>query len=389
MACEHKIVFIGASGKTRIAEKKGCRRGFTLVELPVVSRRKGAAFTLVELLVVIAIIGILVALLLPAVQAAREAARRTQCANNLKQQGLALHNHHDARRAFPAGVMMPGNITDIQAKGSFTTWAVEIMPYAEDRSLRNLYNPDIKMGDARHKGFRETFVPLYHCPSDFTSELVTPQSGPDSSGGGREGPPVYRTGSYRGNAGRIAPRTPEGAATWYLGQRLASEDYGWRGPLHAVVLEDVDPITPGVQPYEPTGADDKVLARLRPERIKNITDGTSLTLLLGESTNYLSVRRTLWAYGWGNYTLSQAAPRSHMFYGSYNMDTGVSPWCMDNGVAQEICQGAWYSNHPNGMNVQMCDGSGSWVGFDIDLKVFCYMASIAGAELESDPLPPE
>ena len=77
------------------------KRGFTLVELPVVSRRKGAAFTLVELLVVIAIIGILVSLLLPAIQAAREAARRTQCMNNLKQMTVATLNYENGLKELP------------------------------------------------------------------------------------------------------------------------------------------------------------------------------------------------------------------------------------------------------------------------------------------------
>ena len=89
-------------------------------------KRRG--FTLVELLVVIAIIGILVGLLLPAVQAAREAARRMQCGNNLKQMGLAFHNYADANKRFP-----PGNITDGPCCGtlSHTVWSVAILPYLE------------------------------------------------------------------------------------------------------------------------------------------------------------------------------------------------------------------------------------------------------------------
>src|SRR5262245_26234261 len=87
------------------------RRAFTLVELPygklrVVSKRKGRAFTLVELLVVIAIIGILVALLLPAIQAARESARRAQCTSGVKNVALALLNYHDVKKEFPAAAWL-------------------------------------------------------------------------------------------------------------------------------------------------------------------------------------------------------------------------------------------------------------------------------------------
>src|SRR6185369_10306687 len=85
------------------ATRDRCAQGFTLVELPAVGKRKRAAFTLVELLVVIAIIGFLVALLLPAIQAAREAARRNQCKNHLKQLALGCLLHLDTQKYFPTG----------------------------------------------------------------------------------------------------------------------------------------------------------------------------------------------------------------------------------------------------------------------------------------------
>jgi prepilin-type N-terminal cleavage/methylation domain-containing protein len=351
------------------------------------------AFTLVELLVVIAIIGILVALLLPAIQAAREAARRTQCANSLRQQGVALQNHHDSKKAYPFGVEMDGAIG---TGGGLSTWAIEIMPYSEDQSLQNLYDKKVSTTLASQREFRETFIPLYQCPSDFLSELATPHSGPATSAQ-RDGTPLYRTSSYRGNAGRAVPRGGA-SVTWYLGQGIAPPlDFGWRGPLHAVVRADTDPVAPGIQPFDP-GADPnaKVLATMRPERSKAIIDGTSKTLLIAESTNHFNRRRSFWAYSWGNYILSEGwttqagADIPQQFGGNYDQDeTGIAPGCMDTltGYNQETCQAGWYSQHVNGMNIQMCDGSGSWVGWDIEARIFAYMASIAGGELDADPLP--
>jgi hypothetical protein len=357
---------------------------------------------LVELLVVIAIIGILVALLLPAIQAAREAARRSQCANNLRQQGIALQNHHDSKRAFPFGVEMLGGIGQKGEADQRSTWALEILPYTEDDALRRLYDPKYSMVAPQHQGLREKFVPLYFCPSDFTWALETPDSGPAEGvtgrGGGSAGA-LYSMSSYRGNAGRGVPRGIA-SVVWYLGQELHPPvDFGWRGPLHAVVAADTNPLTPEVEPFVPAAgnANDQVLARLKPESLQKITDGTSKTLLLGESTNMYPRRRSFWAYSWGNYVLSQGwTTQSGMtipevFEGNFDSESsGEAPDCMDGVGAvyhQEQCQAGWFSGHTGGMNAQMCDGSGTWINFDVEGRVFAYMTSIAGGELEADPHP--
>jgi prepilin-type N-terminal cleavage/methylation domain-containing protein/prepilin-type processing-associated H-X9-DG protein len=137
------------------------------------SSHKHNGFTLVELLVVIAIIGILIALLLPAVQAAREAARRMNCTNNLKQCGLAMHNYHDTYRALPGFMSTNGSSFSPQAR---------LLPYAEQTNLQNLINfslplftgagPSNKLNEAEAAA-AGTRVPMFRCPSDGQNDIWT------------------------------------------------------------------------------------------------------------------------------------------------------------------------------------------------------------------------
>jgi prepilin-type N-terminal cleavage/methylation domain-containing protein/prepilin-type processing-associated H-X9-DG protein len=126
--------------------------------------RQRRAFTLIELLVVIAIIGVLIALLLPAVQAAREAARRTQCMNHLKQVGIALHNYHDGHNALPPGyIYQPG-----YKSGGFG-WGTSILPFMEQEPLFHATNFSRPAWSLENSTVCITTVSNYLCPSDDTS----------------------------------------------------------------------------------------------------------------------------------------------------------------------------------------------------------------------------
>ncbi|OYW16039.1 MAG: hypothetical protein B7Z55_14370, partial [Planctomycetales bacterium 12-60-4] len=146
--------------------------------------RRWRGFTLIELLVVIAIIAVLIALLLPAVQQAREAARRTECRNKLKQLGLALHNYHDNNNIFPIGALNPG----IQSTATLpwtldcvnqcrnTPWSLMILPMLDQSALYNQINFSLPVGRAQRSGtgpatdqgalFASTNVNIFSCPSD-------------------------------------------------------------------------------------------------------------------------------------------------------------------------------------------------------------------------------
>lgn len=145
-------------------------------------RDRRAAFTLVELLVVIAIIGILVALLLPAVQAAREAARRIQCANNLKQYGLAIHNYHDTYKTLPVAggynASFPGRTNWTQRMAPRLGWQVRVLPFAEQKPLYDQvdtrlidgWNSIVPTADNPNARARQHQVPYARCPSDISPE---------------------------------------------------------------------------------------------------------------------------------------------------------------------------------------------------------------------------
>ena len=133
---------------------------------PLQVGRRG--FTLVELLVVIAIIGILVALLLPAVQVAREAARRTQCSNNFKQLGIALHTFHDTYKVMPPSALSTGTLARRKLSLPPTTlhgWGMFYYPYIEQKALYDQYKWDQDWFSAGNKPVREQFVASLNCPS--------------------------------------------------------------------------------------------------------------------------------------------------------------------------------------------------------------------------------
>src|SRR5438270_2666623 len=130
-------------------------------------------FTLLELLVVIAILGVLVGLLLPAVQKIREAAARMQCQNNLKQLGLALHNYENTFQKFPPGIFIEANQGD-DLLGGEVTWYTLILPYIEQTNLSNLYVPNTPWYDPNPKNQAavNTAVKLFFCPSNRVRDTV-------------------------------------------------------------------------------------------------------------------------------------------------------------------------------------------------------------------------
>ena len=270
------------------------------------SRRRRVGFTLIELLVVIAIIGVLVALLLPAVQAAREAARKTQCINNLKQVGLAMHGYHETNRVFPSGSI----------NRWFIGWATAILPYSDGRNIYNaldiskqFYSINAQcwpgatcpMGVAPSTGtvreanvaiLKDVSFPMYVCPSSPLPMFIEPE---DEIGWGRH----ILAGNYVGimgaTTGPNTPTDPSGLnrvidcpASCNNGGYAASN--GMFFPASAINLRHVtDGTTNTIMIAEQSDRvdDTGIGCSVRPDGDRRITERTGIWTGMGVNMNFV------------------------------------------------------------------------------------------------------
>ena len=300
------------------------------------------AFTLVELLVVIAIIGILIALLLPAVQAAREAARRMQCTNNLKQIGLALHNYHDTFKSFPPGGMrfyFPGTTTQDNKKAEWG-WTAFILPYLEQKPLHNQLQPDLyrlhdQLQTAAGRDLLQTSIESLLCPSAKSE-------------------PINR-----------------------------SRNFGASGSGNDVATSPVNPTYLGTSNYPGCGGaqgwTDGVLVRRWPDvgtvcavKFANITDGTSNVIAVGERSQRCGA--VVWAgfkhQGAEHWHLAWARGKPNQPNNSW-VGTNTPP-CSDQ---RTHCAYGFVSEHPDGCNFAMCDGSVHFISEMVESKMGSYTNS--------------
>jgi prepilin-type N-terminal cleavage/methylation domain-containing protein/prepilin-type processing-associated H-X9-DG protein len=299
------------------------------------------AFTLVELLVVIAIIGTLVGLLLPAVQSAREAARRAQCTNNLKQTGLALQNYHEARRQLPEGWLCNsvGNPPDNEnaEKGLGWGWASRILPYVEEVATSKSIDIKTPIASAS-SAVLVTVIPGFLCPSD--------------AGAGR---PTFNPGSPSGDEeedGHHPDETP-GSTTYsrtnYVGMFGSN---GWE--------EEGSPSDPDYEPAEPFAGNGMFFANSRMP-FRHVTDGLSKTIMVGERDSRIG--GSLWI---GMVESTVAEPIGRVVAHGHHAPNG-------NPAEQHF--GDLSSRHTGGAQVVFADGHCEFIAENVDQTVFQRMCT--------------
>jgi len=317
----------------------------------------------VELLVVIGINGILVGLLLPPVQAAREAARRTQCTNNLKQFGLAMHNFHDTfpKSRFPPGAKNYGgtlNAPKIQ-KRVFWTWGAHLLPYLELESLAD--SLEVSTANAQTSINDSSLLPLFQqpltpfvCPSDPSEELNQ-----------------YR--KVGGSDGNVTPTGPDDRKDWADAVAIAKSNYLACHSTNRFSWNAGNPDTDGTNDrvngmFGQVGYADKTLTA---RNMADITDGTSNTLMIGERA---SVTITNHQGKAGLALLQQDSALSGRFHGPQDSMLHGGRLLNDTG-AQRAEDGA-SSQHPGGVQFVFADGSVHFLNETIDHDPSCAVNSV-------------
>jgi prepilin-type N-terminal cleavage/methylation domain-containing protein len=298
--------------------------------------KESGGFTLIELLVVIAIIGVLIALLLPAVQKVREAGNRMSCANNLKQLALACHLHADSVGSLPASnvVVLTGSDPTVEASYTYyENWCLKILPYIEQGNLAAQYDftKAYDQQPASGQQVQQTFLKVMNCPSDpNVNKIGEPWTG--YVGPTINGVTGFMTGSYRANCGVnnnvLSWSNPEEARSMVLNDHVV----GYRGPMHII----------GV-------------AGLQQERL-GIIGSTSNTALIGERAIKAQSaegqrRGTFWADSKAVYSAS---------YFSHDLPQTL---LVDYDECEQLddqsgrCKYSWGSYHGDILLFAFCDGS--------------------------------
>jgi len=332
------------------------------------------AFTLVELLVVIAIIGVLVALLLPAIQAAREAARRSQCTNNMRQMGIALQNYHSANKKFPPGNLghrNPNNVPQPRTNNTpgspgfipFTPHLIFMLPYLEEGARFNLYNRKIDWNKQPVSVLEQLSSPLptYQCPSDEGQRMLAVD--------GNDGTNSDAFDDHKGNYG----------VNWGSWEYLDQYDQS----IMPSATNNVNTLDDNRRAPFAVGWGAK---------ISQITDGTSNTFAMMEMLQTPSEegavdrRGRIWNHVPGCYQITT-------FLQPNSQDQDISV-CVDLKDINLPCKKSFTENlmrlgsrsrHPGGVLVVLCDGSAHLVNDSIEPLIWKSLSSIDGGEIAQLP----
>jgi prepilin-type N-terminal cleavage/methylation domain-containing protein len=370
------------------------------------SRRKSLrAFTLVELLVVIAIIGVLVALLLPAIQAAREAARRMQCKNNLRQVGIGMLNHHDAQNAFPTGGSNWGVNLEYYLEPPLTGavmgpekmglgWGYQILPYLEQGAIKNIRT---------HDAVLSSVVPTYSCPSrrgltrsarghvltDYAATQPCTRIGDSSTGALVDITPGKLIYGYTGNSALLAfyqsldsqPKPhPEFTPPRGMGP-VPQHDCSFDGVIVRAPWRRDD----GLQDNRIAGTEGTRLRGASLIDLSKVTDGASNTMIAGDkwvrSDSYSGNTPsddTGWADGWDPDIMrsSGVPPLSD----SSTHPVFTNPWSAEAGGGPVYETLMFGSAHTAGFNMVFADGAVHGINYEIDIFLFNRLGTRNGDE---------